>query len=155
MLRSIRATKASIPSRRNSPPGRVLNGEYQVAYQRRPPVYAGRFWQLVSRPMRSGQLAPLLRAWTSKGLRNGTGAGGATAHEIASVTGHQSLEEIERYTRRGTQPPRRSHDEKNQKVNIWCPAFSTVGQSGRRAEEHQRRSSPVALPRGLEPLFSP
>jgi integrase len=24
---------------------------------------------------------------------------GATAHEIASVTGHQSLEEIERYTR--------------------------------------------------------
>ena len=24
---------------------------------------------------------------------------GATAHEIASVTGHQSLEEVERYTR--------------------------------------------------------
>jgi integrase/recombinase XerD len=36
-------------------------------------------------------------------LRKATAAvlaeSGATAHEIASVTGHQSLEEIERYTR--------------------------------------------------------
>jgi integrase/recombinase XerD len=40
---------------------------------------------------------------SAHGLRKATAAAlaeaGATAHEIAAVTGHMSLEEIERYTR--------------------------------------------------------
>ena len=44
-----------------------------------------------------------LRHCSAHGLRKACAMAlaeaGATAHEIASVTGHQSLEEIERYTR--------------------------------------------------------
>jgi site-specific recombinase XerD len=44
-----------------------------------------------------------LRHCSAHGLRKATAAAlaeaGATTHEIAAVTGHMSLEEIERYTR--------------------------------------------------------
>jgi integrase/recombinase XerD len=36
---------------------------------------------------------------SAHGPRKATAAAGATAHQIAAVTGHISLEEIERYTR--------------------------------------------------------
>ena len=40
-----------------------------------------------------------LRHCSAHGLRKACATAEATAHEIASVAGHQSLEEIERYTR--------------------------------------------------------
>jgi len=42
-----------------------------------------------------GKACPSWRVWRATALAQE----GATAHEIAAVTGHQSLEEIERYTR--------------------------------------------------------
>jgi integrase len=76
-----------------------------------------------------------LRHCSAHGLRKACAMAlaeaGATAHEIASVTGHQSLEEIERYTRDAkAQAPRRPRDEQIQSVNIDCPTRSSVGQLG-------------------------
>jgi hypothetical protein len=88
---------------------------------------------------------------------------GCTANGIMSVLGHRTLAKAERYTRdadqaRSRQPLSqngRTHVEQTQDEQI-CPnqsaEFGKTDKNGRKIKVNKWR---VALPRGLEPLFSP
>jgi integrase/recombinase XerD len=83
--------------------------------------------------------------------------GGATPHEIMSITGHLSLDEVERYTRAANTKRlansgiwKRSNDEL-----LGVPLAAVVGPFFEKGIVFQCLKSRVALPRGLEHLFSP
>ncbi|MFG1455842.1 tyrosine-type recombinase/integrase [Xanthobacter sp. VTT E-85237] len=80
----------------------------------------------------------------------------ATPHEVMSFTGHRTLGEVERYTK----GVRQAHlaDSAMSKLQTgmhFVPPKSRVGHEGKKDEEFQWPSGHVALPRGIEPLFSP
>ncbi|QEL26640.1 tyrosine-type recombinase/integrase [Bosea sp. F3-2] len=80
----------------------------------------------------------------------------ATAHEPMSVTGHKTLEEVERYTRAACKP--RMADSAMMKLqagSIIVPPDSELGQDAEKSLIKQAHLAGMALPRGLEPLFSP
>lgn len=80
----------------------------------------------------------------------------ATPHEVMSVTGHTTLEEVERYAR-GARKPRMADSAmmKLQAGSIFVPPDSEVGQDDEKELIKQAHLASMALPRGLEPLFSP
>jgi integrase/recombinase XerD len=87
------------------------------------------------------------------GLRKAMAArlaeGGASAHQIMSVTGHRTLAEVERYTQAAAWP--RLADA----AMGFVPPKKTSGTTIEEDEEIQLHPGTLALPRGLEPLFSP
>lgn len=80
----------------------------------------------------------------------------ATPHELMSVTGHKTLEEVERYARAARKPLMAdSAMMKLQAGSIIVPPDSEVGQEDEKSLIKQAHLAAMALPRGLEPLFSP
>ena len=97
------------------------------------------------------------------GLRKAAGRrlaeAACSAHEIMSILGHQTLAEAERYTRDADQARlAKAAMEKmvGQKLtDIPQTTSRKVGNSPKKAKEFNDNLGKVALPRGLEPLFSP
>jgi integrase/recombinase XerD len=80
----------------------------------------------------------------------------ATAHELMSITGHRTLEEVENYTRAARKPQMAdSAMLKLHAASIIVPPKSEVGQDDEKELIKQAHLASMALPRGLEPLFSP
>jgi integrase/recombinase XerD len=80
----------------------------------------------------------------------------ATPHEVMSVTGHKTLEEVERYARAARKP--RMADSAMMKLqagSIIVPPISEVGQEEEKSLIKQAHLAPMALPWGIEPQFSP
>ncbi|MGX1786149.1 tyrosine-type recombinase/integrase [Bosea sp. NPDC055332] len=80
----------------------------------------------------------------------------ATPHEVMSVTGHKTLEEVERYARAARKP--RMADSAMMKLqagSIIVPPDSEVGQEEEKSLIKQAHLVPMALPWGIEPQFSP
>ena len=97
------------------------------------------------------------------GLRKAAGRrlaeAGATAREIMAVLGHKTLSEAERYTRDADQARlalaamrRLEAQTTNETPQTTMEKF---GNGGENANENNGRRLSLALPRGLEPLFSP
>ncbi|MGU3496399.1 tyrosine recombinase XerC [Xanthobacteraceae bacterium A53D] len=79
----------------------------------------------------------------------------ATPHEMMAVTGHRTLSEVERYTKGARQAQMADAAMTKLKGSIFVPPKIGVGQKSEKDDEIQMRIPRVALPRGLEPLFSP
>ncbi|WP_441504512.1 hypothetical protein [Bosea sp. 2YAB26] len=80
----------------------------------------------------------------------------ATAHKLMSITGHRTLEEAERYTREARKP--QMADSAMKKLladSTIVPPRPEVGQMKEISPIKQAHLAAMALPRGLEPLFSP
>ena len=81
----------------------------------------------------------------------------ATAHEVMSITGHRTLEEVENYTRAARKPG--MADSAMLKLQSAAkpivPPKIAVGQEDEKVLIKQAHLAALALPRGLEPLFSP
>jgi integrase len=96
------------------------------------------------------------------GLRKAAGRhlanAGCSAHEIMSILGHRSLEEAERYTREAAQAPlaisAMAKREAHKPTIPPKPPHLGLGKS-RISEGNQSYGKRMALPRGLEPRFSP
>lgn len=97
------------------------------------------------------------------GLRKAAGRrlaeAGCSAHEIMSILGHQTLAEAERYTRDADQARlAKAAMEKmtnHRAIDIPQTTSSGFGNSGKMPNEFNVDLGKLALPRGLEPLFSP
>src|SRR5262249_18261680 len=74
-----------------------------LEYSVRSAVHGELLRSMVSRAVRHGGLASLQRAWIEEGCRAPSCGGWCTAHEIAAITGHASLNEVQRYTRAADQ----------------------------------------------------
>lgn len=80
----------------------------------------------------------------------------ATPHEVMSITGHKTLEEVERYARAARKP--RMADSAMMKLqagSIIVPPDSEVGQEEEESLIKQAHLAAMALPWGIEPQFSP
>jgi enterobacteria phage integrase len=96
------------------------------------------------------------------GLRKAAGRrladAGCSAHEIMAVLGHKTLAEAERYTREADRQRLASAAiaklEGRKENGTPKPDHSGLGKR-RKRKESQGVRKPLALPRGLEPLFSP
>ena len=77
---------------------------------------------------------------------------GCSAHEIMAVMGHKTLSEVERYTRAAEQERLNAAAMAKQLENK--KVANSPGQIGKHIEAKEKKSR-MALPRGLEPLFSP
>jgi integrase len=80
---------------------------------------------------------------------------GCSASEIAAITGHKTLAEVERYTRAADQERLarqaiQRHENRTGKLLV-----DEVANSTDETLEINSLMSRMALPRGLEPLFSP
>jgi integrase/recombinase XerD len=97
---------------------------------------------------------------SAHGLRKATAARlaerGCTPHEIMAVTGHQTLEEVERYTREAQRAGLADSAWERFAAGRRGPT-SEVGSGPTSAKvlSKLKKNAPVALPRGIEPLFSP
>jgi integrase/recombinase XerD len=81
---------------------------------------------------------------------------GATPHEIMAITGHRTLEEVERYTRAVRQAQLAdSAMAKLKRRTLSVPPFVRWDDFRQKRIVYQRPLLLMALPRGLEPLFSP
>jgi integrase/recombinase XerD len=111
------------------------------------------FGQFMSDAIREAGLPPCCKA---HGLRKAAARrlaeAGCSAHEIMAVTGHKTLSEVERYTRAAEQERLNAAAMAKQVENKKLA--NSPGQVGKRLEAKKKKSG-VALPRGLEPLFSP
>jgi integrase len=76
---------------------------------------------------------------------------GCSAHEIMAVTGHKTLSEVERYTRMASQERLNAAAMAKQLENNGLA--NSPRPVGKRVES-KREKAHMALPRGLEPLFS-
>lgn len=97
---------------------------------------------------------------SAHGLRKATAARlaerGCTPHEIMAVTGHQTLEEVERYTREAQRAGLAdSAWERYAKGQRGPTADAGSGPTSIKSLSEIAKNAPVALPRGIEPLFSP
>ncbi|AYO86100.1 integrase [Methylobacterium brachiatum] len=97
---------------------------------------------------------------SAHGLRKATAARlaerGCTPHEIMAVTGHQTLEEVERYTREAQRAGLAdSAWERYAKGQRGPTAEAGSGPTSAKSLSELTENAPVALPRGIEPLFSP
>ena len=86
---------------------------------------------------------------------------GCSASEIAAITGHKTLAEVERYTRAADQERlarqaiQRQSDHRPLENKSGKPALDKVANATDELSKINSLLSKVALPRGLEPLFSP
>ena len=97
---------------------------------------------------------------SAHGLRKATAARlaerGCTPHEIMAVTGHQTLEEVERYTREAQRAGLADRAwERFAKGQRGPTGNESSGPTSGKVVPELRKIAPVALPRGIEPLFSP
>nr|WP_244536829.1 tyrosine-type recombinase/integrase [Methylobacterium brachiatum] len=97
---------------------------------------------------------------SAHGLRKATAARlaerGCTPHEIMAVTGPQTLEEVERYTREAQRAGLAdSAWERYAKGQQGPTAEAGSGPTSTKSLSELAENAPVALPRGIEPLFSP
>ena len=97
------------------------------------------------------------------GLRKAAGRrlaeAGCSANEIMSVLGHKTLAEAERYTRQADQARLATAavvklEARNANEDCPNPAFR-FGEKGEKQRKIKVNKQRLALPRGLEPLFSP
>lgn len=80
----------------------------------------------------------------------------ATAHEVMSVTGHKTLQEVERYTRAARKPQMADSAMSKLMANaIIVPPIPEVGHEEEKSHTNQAYLAPMALPWGIEPQFSP
>jgi len=111
------------------------------------------FGQFMSGAIRKAGLPPYCKA---HGLRKAAARrlaeAGCSAHEIMAVTGHKTLSEVERYTRAAEQERLNAAAMAKQLENK--KVANSPGQIGKHIEAKEKKSR-MALPRGLEPLFSP
>jgi integrase len=111
------------------------------------------FGQFMSNAIREAGLPPCCKA---HGLRKAAARrlaeAGCSAHEIMAVTGHKTLSEVERYTRAAEQERLNAAAMAKQLENKRLA--NSRGQVGKHIEAKEKKSR-MALPRGLEPLFSP
>jgi enterobacteria phage integrase len=111
------------------------------------------FGQFMSDAIREAGLPPYCKA---HGLRKAAARrlaeAGCSAHEIMAVTGHKTLSEVERYTRAAEQERLNAAAMAKQLENKRLANLPE--QVGKHIEAKEKKSR-VALPRGLEPLFSP
>ena len=77
---------------------------------------------------------------------------GCSVHEIMAVTGHKTLSEVERYTRAAEQE--RLNAAAMAKTLREQKLANSKGRVGKHVGAKEKKSV-MALPRGLEPLFSP
>ncbi len=97
------------------------------------------------------------------GLRKAAGRrlaeAGCSAHEIMSILGHQTLAEAERYTRDADQvhlaQAAMAKMEARKMIDIPQTTSAEFGNTSKKLAEINARAGKVALPRGIEPLFSP
>ena len=96
------------------------------------------------------------------GLRKAAGRlaeAGCSAREIMAVLGHKTLTEAERYTRDADQARLAEAAmaclERADKPSQSQPHPERVGRNSEKAMKINMMDVRVALPRGLEPLFSP
>jgi enterobacteria phage integrase len=81
---------------------------------------------------------------------------GCSASEIAAITGHKTLAEVERYTRAADQERLARQAMLKQSENrSGKPELDKVANTGDELSKINSLIAKVALPRGLEPLFSP
>ena len=73
-----------------------------------------------------------------------------------AVTGHQTLEEVERYTREAQRAGLADSAWERFAAGRRGPtAEAGSGPTSARLLSKLKKNAPVALPRGIEPLFSP
>ena len=81
---------------------------------------------------------------------------GCSASEIMAITGHKTLAEVERYTRAAEQERlARQAMNRQLKTESGKPSFDKVATTTDELIEINSLINQMALPRGLEPLFSP
>jgi enterobacteria phage integrase len=86
---------------------------------------------------------------------------GCSASEIAAITGHKTLAEVERYTRAADQERlarqaiKRQSDQSQSENKSGKPGLDEVANTIDELSKINILVNKVALPRGLEPLFSP
>ena len=81
---------------------------------------------------------------------------GCSASEIMAITGHKTLAEVERYTRAAEQERLARQAIQRQSVSkSGKPALDKLANTTDELSEINSLISNMALPRGLEPLFSP
>jgi integrase len=80
---------------------------------------------------------------------------GCSASEIAAITGHKTLAEVERYTRAADQERLARQAIQRQSNNSGKPELVKVANTTDEPSEINSLIAKMALPRGLEPLFSP
>jgi enterobacteria phage integrase len=81
---------------------------------------------------------------------------GCSASEIAAITGHKTLAEVERYTRAADQERLARQAIQRQSENkSGKPALDKVANTTEELVKINSLIAKMALPRGLEPLFSP
>jgi integrase len=81
---------------------------------------------------------------------------GCSASEIMAITGHKTLAEVERYTRAAEQERlARQAMNRQLKTESGKPDFDNAANTTDELIEINNLTNQMALPRGLEPLFSP
>jgi len=81
---------------------------------------------------------------------------GCSANEIAAITGHKTLAEVERYTRAADQV-RLAQQAIRRQIDAGSgkPLLDEVANEGSEALEINSLMAKLVLPRGIEPLFQP
>jgi integrase/recombinase XerD len=80
----------------------------------------------------------------------------ATSHELMAVTGHQTLQEAERYAKAARKPQMADTAmARLQKTTRIAPPKLPAGQDEEKSLLKQVILAPMALPWGIEPQFSP
>ncbi|WP_410052277.1 tyrosine-type recombinase/integrase [Bradyrhizobium sp. SZCCHNRI30512] len=115
------------------------------------------FGQMISAAIREAGLPQRCKA---HGLRKAAARrlaeAGCSASEIAAITGHKTLAEVERYTRAADQERLARQAIQRQSENqIGKPPIREVANSTDEALEINSLAWKMALPRGIEPLFQP
>ena len=115
------------------------------------------FGKMISDAIRE---AGLPRRCVAHGLRKAAARrlaeAGCSTSEIMAITGHKTLAEVERYTRAAEQERLARRAIKRQSENkSGKPELDKVANTTDELIKFNNLMSKVALPRGLEPLFSP
>jgi integrase len=115
------------------------------------------FGQMISTAIREAGLPERCKA---HGLRKAAARrlaeAGCSASEIAAITGHKTLAEVERYTRAADQARLARQAIRRQSENrSGKPLVDEVANTTTEALEINSLIARMALPRGIEPLFQP
>jgi enterobacteria phage integrase len=115
------------------------------------------FGQMISTAIREAGLPERCKA---HGLRKAAARrlaeAGCSASEIAAITGHKTLAEVERYTRAADQARLARQAIQRQSANrSGKPLVAEVANTTTEALEINSLIARPALPRGIEPLFQP
>jgi len=90
------------------------------------------------------------------GFSGTTAEAGCSASEIAAITGHKTLAEVERYTRAADQERlARQAIERQSKNKSSKPELDEVANTIDELTEINSLMNQMALPTGIEPVFQP